>query len=633
MRIELKKALFFCCVLAPGSLLAASLGSAAGAEEDRPNILWIFQEDTSPWIGCYGSEANRGATPRIDQMAADGIRFSRAFVPFPVCSSCRSSMMLGANAIRFGAHEHRSRRGQEKTYLPPGMKTITELMREAGYFTFNVGKTDYNFAEAGDGIYAKIPKEDTKTPWRQRAEGQPFFGQIQLKGGKTNTTRTPPPEKTDPAIVTVPADYPQNAMYRELVAQHHDAIRCDDKIIGNILDRLKADDLLESTIVVYFSDHGANNLVRHKQMPTEGGLHVPFIVLAPSRWVAVPGRGTVRDDLINTLDLTATSLAWAGIDLPDWCEGQDLFADDFQPRTFVAGAKDRLDHTIDRVRTIRTDRYRYTRNYFLDRVFLQPQYRDNRPFLQSLRQAYEEGTLDPKLAEIYFGERPAEELYDVVQDPAQINNLAGDPNFAKILADHRQLLDGWLAQGDLGAGDEPDEELAMNGEMKKWGTGVNPEYERIRSDSDGDGLSDTWEKVNGRDPDDGQLLFTFDCGGWQTEGWQSRGNTTNLAGYQGFLDFELLTGEATLERTGLKLDMAKNRGSLAIRARSEHDAELKFSANGKLVGAIRIPAGSDYQEYRLPLKNQTGEAINRLQLGFSSQPGTTVGIDSIRVVD
>ena len=301
----------FVTVVFTGLVLFGSTDCWSHAE-DRPNILWIFQEDTSPWLGCYGSEANRDATPNIDQMAANGVKFSRAFVPFPVCSSCRSSMMLGTNAIRFGAHEHRSRRGKEKTYLPPGMKTITELMREAGYFTFNVGKTDYNFAEAEGGLYSKISQKNNKMPWRQRADGQPFFGQIQLKGGKTNTTRTPPPKKTDPATVTVPADYPQDQMYRELVAQHHDAIRCDDKIIGGILARLEADRLLESTIVVYFSDHGANNLVRHKQMPTEGGLHVPFIVLGPSQWVSTPGRGTVRDDLINTLDLTATSLACSG---------------------------------------------------------------------------------------------------------------------------------------------------------------------------------------------------------------------------------------------------------------------------------------------------------------------------------
>ncbi|MEO2022325.1 MAG: sulfatase [Pirellulaceae bacterium] len=608
-------------------LVMTSVAQAA----DRPNILWIFQEDTSPWMGCYGSKVNQDETPRIDQMAASGIRFSRAFVPFPVCSSCRSSMMLGANAIRFGAHEHRSRRGKKKTYLPRGMKTITELMRDEGYFTFNVGKTDYNFAEAGGGIYSKIPQKNNKTPWRERSQGQNFFGQIQLKGGKTNTVRTPPARKTDPATVTVPADYPQNQLFREVVAQHHDAIRSDDKVIGGILDRLKADGLSESTIVVYFSDHGANNLVRHKQMPTEGGLHVPFIVLGPSKWVSNPG--TVRDDLINTLDLTATSLAWAGIEKPKWCEGQDLFADNFQPRSFVGGAKDRLDHTIDRVRTIRTDRFRYTRNFFLDRVFLQPQYRDSRPFLSSIREAYAAGTLAPKLAEIYFGERPAEELYDVVKDPAQVNNLAKDPKFATVLKEHRALLEGWLAKGDMGAVDEPDAELAMNGEEKKWGTGVNYQYERIRQDNDGDGLSDTWEKVNQRDPADGKLLFTFDCGGWQTEGWQGQGEITNIAGYQGYLDFDLLSGKASLVRKGLKLDTGRNQGSLVIRMRSSSDTEVNVSANGKNVGKTTVAAGKDYTDYRMPLKDNSWQGtINNLKIDFASQQGTTVAIDWIRVM-
>ena len=599
---------------------------------DRPNILWIFQEDTSPWMGCYGSSVNDGWTPRIDQMAAEGVRFSRAFVPFPVCSPCRSSMAVGANAIRFGAHEHRSRRGPTKTYLPAGIKTIAELMREAGYFTFNVGKTDYNFSEAGNGIYSKISSENTKTPWRECTEGVNFFGQIQLRGGKTNTAKWPAGKTTDPANVTVPADYPQTLLYRQVVAQHHDAIRSDDGVIGGILDRLKADGLLDSTIVVYFSDHGANNLVRHKQMPTEGGLHVPFIVWGPRKWISEPG--TTRTDLINTLDLTATSLAWAGIEIPDWVEGQDLFADAFQPRTFVASAKDRLDHTIDRVRSIRTDQYRYTRNYFLDRVLLQPQYRDPKPYLKALRIAYADGTLAPKLAEIYFGERAAEELYDVVKDPAQVHNLADDPDFAEVLKQHRSLLDSWLAKGDLGAIDEPDQELTLNGQDSKWGVGVNYQYERIRKDTDGDGLSDKWETTNQRDPNDGKLLFTFDCGGWQTEGWQAEGEVTNIAGYQGFLDFDLLSGQAILLRQGLKLEANRNHGSLVIRMRSNAKTRMTVSANGNLVGKVAINSGGKYSDYKIPLSGTPWNGtITSLQLDLSSKSGTTVGIDWIRIVD
>ncbi|MCP4815786.1 MAG: hypothetical protein GY888_25000, partial [Planctomycetaceae bacterium] len=169
---------------------------------------------------------------------------------------------------------------------------------------------------------------------------------------------------------------------------------------------------------------------------------------------------------------------------------------------------------------------------------------------------------------------------------------------ATVLKEHRALLEGWLAKGDLGAVDEPDAELAMNGEEKKWGTGVNYQYERIRKDNDGDGLSDTWERVNQRDPADGKLLFTFDCGGWQTEGWQGQGKITNIAGYQGYLDFDLLSGKASLVRKGLKLDTGKNQGSLVIRMRSSSDTQVNVWANGKSVGKTTVAAGKGYTDYR-----------------------------------
>lgn len=366
----------------------------------RPNILWLVQEDTSPWMACYGHELNNGWTPNIDRLATSGVRFSRAYTPTPVCSTCRSSIIVGANAIRFGAHQHRSRRGKAARPLPDGLKTLPTLLREAGYFTFNQGKSDYNFT---DDSYSEISKKNARTPWRDVPKGQPFFGQIQLKGGKLNVSKRPKDQCVDPAKVTVPADYPQNQLYREVVAEHYDSIRGDDENIGRILDELKADGLLDTTIIAYFSDHGANNLVRHKQMPTEAGLHVPFIVTGPDRHVPT---GQVRDDLVSILDLTATTAAWAGIPRPEWFEGRDLFAKDHQPREFVASARDRCDHTIERIRTIRTGRFRYTRNFLLDRVLLQPQYRDNRPFLADLTKAYADGTLDPTLARIYYGERP-----------------------------------------------------------------------------------------------------------------------------------------------------------------------------------------------------------------------------------
>ena len=166
------------------------------------------------------------------------------------------------------------------------------------------------------------------------------------------------------------------------MAQHYEAVRVDDNIIGKIIQQLKDTGLYKNTIVVYFSDHGANNLLRHKQMLTEGGLHVPFVVMGPNKYVP---NIKVRNDLVNMLDLSATTLSWAGVDVPNWYEGQNLFSKNFTPRVFVAAHKDRLDHTIDRVRTIRTENYRYVRNYKLDRIFLQPQYRDSKNFTKKLQ--------------------------------------------------------------------------------------------------------------------------------------------------------------------------------------------------------------------------------------------------------
>jgi hypothetical protein len=429
----------------------------------------------------------------------------------------------------------------------------------------------------------------------------------------------------------VPADYPQNDLYRKVVAQHCDAIRVDDDHIGKILEGLNNSGLRENTIVVYLSDHGANHLVRHKQMPTEGGLHVPFMLMGPKKWVPEQG---ARKDLVSTLDLTATTLSWAGIQLPDWYEGRNLFADNFKPRQWVASAKDRLDHTIDRVRTIRTEKFRYTRNYKLDRILLQPQYRDGQDYLKNLKELYAADKLSDDLKRIYFGERPKEELYDVSKDPAQVHNLVSDPKFTKELNRHRKLLDAWLAKGDRGEQEESANALRHNGDNWQGGRGVNPEYEINRGDSDGDGLSDKWEKLNNRDPRDGRLAYEFDCGGWQTEGWKGRGIRDNIAGFQGFLQFSLPNKTGSLVRNGLEIKPQKTDQSLLLKLRVNAPVEIEALANGNPLGSsLTVSASKQFQEVFFPLNEQANwkDVIKSLEFKLKGSVGTDLEIDLIEV--
>ena len=178
------------------------------------------------------------------------------------------------------------------------MKTLPELMQETAYTTFNIGKTDQNFTSEAT-LYPKL-----KGKWHSLPKNKPFFGQIQLKGGKTNTKKWPKNRMADRASAVVPADYSDNELYREIIAQHYDAIRSDDEKIGGIFAALKESGLEDSTIVDYFSDHGTNNLVRHKQIPTEAGLHVPLIIKGPEKWG--PSSKKARNDLVSILDVSAT---------------------------------------------------------------------------------------------------------------------------------------------------------------------------------------------------------------------------------------------------------------------------------------------------------------------------------------
>ncbi|GAB5559263.1 MAG: sulfatase [Synoicihabitans sp.] len=435
-------------------LIGSSLLSAA---DTRPNIVWVIPDDMSAHFSSYGETAIE--TPHLDRMVDEGLKFTRAFVTAPVCSTCRSAFITGMYQTAIGAHNHRSGRGELKIELPEHIKLIPQIFQEAGYYTSvgrwpadpaKRGKTDYNF-EWDQSVY-------DSGDWAGRAPGQPFFAQIQTPGGKLRGSHPDAWQKigdraekelgsrTQPSQVTLPPYYPDHPHIRQDWAAYLDSVRLTDAMLGEVLARLNKEGVLENTLVIFMTDHGISH-ARGKQFMYDEGLHVPFVVRGPGVTA-----GTVREDLIEHIDIAALSLGAAGIDIPDYMQARDILADDYAPRDAAFAARDRCDETVDHMRSVRTERYKYIRNYLPRRPYLQPNaYKDAKAIIIAMRDWHAQGRLDAAQSLIMAESRPPEELYDLVNDPYEIHNLATDPAHAATLATLRGRLDSWVfTSNDLG---------------------------------------------------------------------------------------------------------------------------------------------------------------------------------------
>lgn len=431
-----------------GLAVAITLVGPTQAAERRSNVVWIVVDDMSANFSCYGETTIE--TPHVDRLAREGTRFRRAFVTAPVCSPCRSALITGMYQTTIGAQHHRSGRGVEKIHLPKGVEPVPALFQRAGYYTAIGGplvkgralaKTDYNF-EWDPAIY-------NGNDWSGRKPGQPFFMQVQLHGGKyregknwSDTVQRALGTPTRPEAVKLPPYYPRDPVLLDDWARYLDAVRYTDQQVGDVLQRLEKEGILDETIVIFTTDHGISH-ARGKQFLYDEGIHVPLIIRGPGI-----ARGKVRDDLVEHIDIAATSLALAGIAIPRTMQGHDLFAPSGMGRDAVFSARDRCDETVDRIRSVRTERFKYIRNFYPARPHLQPnRYKDAKPIVRRLRELHERGQLDALQERLLFAPtRPKEELYDLQSDPNEIRNLADDASYRSTLEELRGRLDRWIAE-------------------------------------------------------------------------------------------------------------------------------------------------------------------------------------------
>ena len=427
---------------------AFGLAAISSVWAAKPNIVWIVIEDASPHIGCYGETVIK--TPNIDKMAREGIRCSNAFVTSPVCSSSRSAMISGMYQTTLGVHNHRSQTSSgkgggnaayyESYKVPKSVELIPELFRDAGYFVTNRSKTDYNFIPTSKLYHGN--------DWKKAPANQPIFAQFQLSGGKNRKAKS----HADPDKVVLPPYYPDDTVLRHDWAKYLDSWVNTDEAVGQILEALEKAGRLDSSAVFLWTDHGVSHL-RGKQFLYEEGIRVPMIIRLPKKQLA----GTVRDDLIEHIDVAACSLKLAGIKIPEHIQGHDFLSSDYKPRRFVFAARDRCDETVDILRCVRDSRYKYIRNFMSHLPHTQPsQYKDGKKIIQVIRGLYSEGKLNEQQSLPFAHRRPPEELYDLQSDPHEMVNLAMDSKYRERLVSMRKVLyQRMMATRDMGLIPEP----------------------------------------------------------------------------------------------------------------------------------------------------------------------------------
>lgn len=464
------------CILTGLFALLAAAPSTANA--DQPNIVWIIPDDMSAHFGCYGETAIK--TPNVDKLAAGGVKFTNAFVTAPVCSTCRSAFITGMYQTSIGAHHHRSGRGEKKINLPEHIKLVPKLFQDAGYHTSitawppttspngkgKMGKADYNF-EWNKSIY-------DGNDWAQREKGQPFFVQIQTPGGKLRGSDAKGWERnssqaekllgsrTSLDVVKLPPYYPEHPDIIHDWASYLDSVRRTDAMVGEVIARLESEGVLENTLVLFMTDHGISH-ARGKQFMYDEGLHVPLVISGPGIKA-----GTVRDDVVEHIDIAALSLAAAKIEIPGYMQAKDILSTNYVPREAAFAARDRCDETVDHMRSVRTKDFKYIRNFLPNRPYLQPcAYKDAKAILIALRDWHAAGKLNEVQSLQLRDVRPKEELYDINADPHEINNLAGDPKFEKKLAEMRGRLDQWMVEtNDVGR--KPESAEMYDSDMKVY---------------------------------------------------------------------------------------------------------------------------------------------------------------------
>lgn len=471
-----------------------------------PNIIWLVAEDLSPRLAPYGDSLAH--TPHINRIAHQGIVFENVFAVSGVCAPSRSAMITGMYPTSIGTQHMRQKPSvipmpgfpHYNAVPPPEVKAFPELLRAAGYWTASYRKLDYQFGEPFT-IWDTVSDYPS---WRNREASERnlpffiyytfeitheiniwpdstkerFFEEFNIKEATLapDVAERPAFDETyavNPQAVTVPPYLPDTELSRDHIARLYDNVSRMDVQIGRILDDLEADGLLDNTIIFFMSDHG-DCLPRAKRWIYDSGIKSPLMVHIPEQYLPENIEQPSRDaHLYSFVDLAPTVLNLAGVDIPDWIQGRAIFSTlQDQPRQYVYAGRDRMDNRYDIRRAVRDDHYKYIRNYKPEVAYSQPiTFLNQMPLMQEIFQLEQQDKLNEEQSYwLYHPKNTQEELYDITQDPYELNNLATDTTtYGPVLQRMRDQLAQWQqTYGDLYELEETKQAERM------WPGGVQP---------------------------------------------------------------------------------------------------------------------------------------------------------------
>lgn len=445
-------------------LFISSCQKEEDSEKAPLNIVWIVAEDLSPVLPSFGDSTIR--TPHLERLAAEGVCYDLAFSPSGVCAPSRAALATGMYPTRIGANHMRTGpwftnlndqqiQAYKQRAMPEsipvyeatpraGVRMMSEYLREVGYYCTNNAKEDYQFRKT----VMAWDESSKKAHWKNRAKGQPFFSifnievthesRIWAKAADTLLVE----EDLD---VPVPPYLPTTEKSLADVRRMYSNIIEMDRKVGALYKELEDEGLLENTVIFWYSDHGGP-LPRQKRLLYDSGLRVPLIIRFPDG----KGKGSRSNRLVSFVDFAPTVLSLANVSPPEIMDGQAFLGSyEEDERQYIYAAADRFDETLaDPIRAVRDKRYKYIKYYDTNKSMFYPvSYRDQMPIMQELHRLNKIGALNQTQQLWFRAQKPAEELFDVIADPHEINDLSKDIDYMEVKETLKRKLSQWEEEG------------------------------------------------------------------------------------------------------------------------------------------------------------------------------------------